>query len=384
MTSPNKNSRRRTVIRICHVTTVHTPFDTRIFHRECMSLLRAGYEVHLVGRHERDEMIDGVHIHGLPTPPNRLARMLMWPWLACRKALSLHPVLVHFHDPELLPCGQMLRLGGMRVIFDVHENVAADLRWKPYLPRSLRLPMALAYQAIEAVVSVGMPTLHVLEEIARRYRQPRAVARNLPRANQAPARAARPASQQPRLIYLGVISTDRGAMTMIELAHILTGRGVDFELRLVGDIREPRLQQKINHAIAAAGLSDRVILTGPLPYEQASQQLAAADLGLCLLHPTPNYVNSLPTKVLEYMRAGLPVVASDFGRWREYVTSTGAGIQVNVAAVEQIADAVQALLGQRQRMHEMSRRGVAAVRSRYCWEKEQESLLAFYRRLLDG
>ncbi len=369
---------------VCHVTTAHAPFDDRIFHKECLTLARAGYDVHLLACGAPDGVVDGVRLHALPLPPNRLARTLLWPWLACRRVLSLRPApaLVHFHDPELLPAGQVLRLGGMRVIYDVHENVAGDLRWKPYLPGFLRPPAALAYRAAEAFLGVGMPTLHVLEEIARHYRQPRAVVRNLPWAGGAAVRPDPPAGRTPRLVYLGVISTDRGAMTMIELAESLLRRGVDFSLRLVGPILEAHLEPKLRRAIEAGGLTGRVSLAGPLPYRRVGEELAAADVGLCLLHPTPNYVNSLATKVLEYMRAGLPVVASDFRRWREHVAGTGAGVHTDVTCVEKIADCVQGLLSDPARMREMSRRGVQAVQSRYCWEREQQKLLAFYRRLL--
>lgn len=169
---------------------------------------------------------------------------------------------------------------------------------------------------------------------------------------------------------------------MIELVGELVRRGVDLELRIVGPIWQAHLERRMRQAIGRADLSDRVTLIGPLPYQQANEQLAVADVGLCLLRPTPNYVNSLATKVLEYMRAGLPVVASDFERWREYVAETGAGVQTDATCVAKIADCVQGLLNDPPRMREMSRRGMAAVQSRYCWEREQQKLLAFYRRLL--
>ena len=63
-------------MKICHVTSVHSPEDGRIFRRACTSCARAGYETYLVEKGESYTK-NGVHIIGLKTPllNNRLYRM---------------------------------------------------------------------------------------------------------------------------------------------------------------------------------------------------------------------------------------------------------------------------------------------------------------------
>ncbi len=46
------------------------------------------------------------------------------------------------HDPELLPLALLAALFGRTIVFDVHENVPAQLRTKPWLPRPVRSPLA--------------------------------------------------------------------------------------------------------------------------------------------------------------------------------------------------------------------------------------------------
>lgn len=53
-------------IKVCHITTVHSPFDVRIFHKECKTLAKAGYDVYLIVQHDKEKIIDGVHIISLP------------------------------------------------------------------------------------------------------------------------------------------------------------------------------------------------------------------------------------------------------------------------------------------------------------------------------
>ena len=371
---------------VCHITTVHQPFDTRIFHKECVSLARAGYDVHLVACHDRDEVVDGVRIHALPRPPGRLRRMLCWPWraVAVARGIRPRPAVYHIHDPELLPAAQALRLGGERVIFDVHENIAADILYKPYWSPGVRRAVSWAYRQAERLLTAGLPTVHVLAEIARTYCGRRVVVRNLPlrrQIDESTAEAAGPPPHRHRLVYLGVVSTERGAGTMLEVMRRLLGRGVDCELVVVGPVHEAHLAERLTDEAASDDLAGRVILRGALPYPAAMAEVKAADLGLCLFHPVPNNLTSLPNKLLEYLSMGTAVVASDFECWRPYVRGTGGGIQVDPLDPVQIADGIEDLLRRPRQVRRMGELGRAAVRERLCWEVEQEKLLALYRSL---
>ena len=55
------------MVKVCHMTSAHGPGDTRIFHKECVSLAAVGYEVYLVERGESYEM-SGVHVIGIGQP----------------------------------------------------------------------------------------------------------------------------------------------------------------------------------------------------------------------------------------------------------------------------------------------------------------------------
>ena len=105
-----------TKIKICHLTSVHPRFDVRIFQKECKSLAMAGYDVVLIAPGEIPENIDGVHIVPFPKIKSRFVRFIFSWMVMYKKALQQKARLYHFHDPELIPCGLMLRLTGKKVV----------------------------------------------------------------------------------------------------------------------------------------------------------------------------------------------------------------------------------------------------------------------------
>ena len=120
-------------IKVCHISTVHTAFDGRIFHKECVSLAEAGYSVSLVVTHEKDEVVNGVNIVALNPSKGRLYRFFIKSWLAFFKALRTKSKVYHIHDPELMIIGLMFRLLGNKVVFDSHENVSHQIETKEWL-----------------------------------------------------------------------------------------------------------------------------------------------------------------------------------------------------------------------------------------------------------
>lgn len=91
------------MIRVCHMTSAHSPWDTRIFHKECVSLAQAGYEVYLIQRGESHEQA-GIHVIGVGQPTGgRLSRMTAFSKKVYETALALDADIYHFHDPELIP-----------------------------------------------------------------------------------------------------------------------------------------------------------------------------------------------------------------------------------------------------------------------------------------
>ena len=96
--------------KVCVLTSAHPAFDVRIFHKECKSLVRAGYEVTLIAAAKENGFHDGVALKTLPIWKNRFHRFMRGSLAVYKRALEVDADIYHFHDPELIPAALLLRL----------------------------------------------------------------------------------------------------------------------------------------------------------------------------------------------------------------------------------------------------------------------------------
>ena len=371
-------------VKVCHITTVHWPWDTRIFFRECLCLEQAGYDVHLITCHDHDEDSHGIQIHALPFPPNPWLRMLFWPFLALRKAMRIKANIYHLHDPELVFLAAALRFTtDAKVIFDAHEDIPAQILTKPWIPRPLRWIMANIIRLIYSFALLGTPVIES-DMIKGQFRQPKQSIRNFPllEPGELTPRTREDFTAPFAMVYVGNVSDIRGVWTMLALADGLMKRGIDFVLRIIGPVVPESLLARLQKFLETTNLSDRVYFLGRLPFPKAMQWVKRSTIGLSLLKPVANHRYALPTKLLEYMAYGLPVIATDMPCTREYITYCDAGILVNPDTPQDLLEQAVQLLSDPDRMLQFSRHGQARVCEELNWKNESRYLLRFYRRIL--
>lgn len=67
-------------VKICVLTSAHSAFDGRIFHKEAKTLVKAGYNVVVIAQHSKEEVVEGVRIVPLPLSENRFENMTKVVW----------------------------------------------------------------------------------------------------------------------------------------------------------------------------------------------------------------------------------------------------------------------------------------------------------------
>lgn len=371
-------------VRVVHLSSFHQPLDVRIFYKECRTLAEAGHEVHLIIRDPPVDLRDGVQFHRLDRADDRgrLTRIRSRLSNAYRITRSLNPRVCHFHESELILVGLLLRLHGVTVIYDAHENAPQEV---VTLHRGHPLTGRLRSLGIAALESVAMKLLSgfvcATPAIARRFPPHKtALVQNFPlRAEYDLSHDAPPLSQRPlRIVYVGGISAIRSIREMVRAMEHLPDSLSAARLVIAGEFSDDALEAEVR---ALPGWA-RVDYLGWQSREQVSQILAEGRVGLVLYYPTPDHLEAQPNKLFEYMAAGLPSVSSNFPYWRGIVDSVRCGRSADPTDPRSIADAIAWLLERPEEAQAMGERGRMAVLERFNWENEARRLLGFYEQMI--
>lgn len=363
-------------MKITHITSVHTRYDVRIFHKECRSLAAAGNMINLVVADGKgDEIRDGVHIIDAGERiANRIKRILFSPNRVFDKATSTNAEIYHLHDPELLRLTpRLLKLG--QVIYDAHEDLPRQILGKYWIPKPLRRIISFFSERIENHYACNLSGIVTSTPfIAKRFE---AINRNVVNINNYPLREEfsnieTRKSNENYACYIGGISSERGIFEMVKAMELVNGK-----LILAGTFSTPterEIAQKLPgwEKVEELGFCDR---------RKIGEILASARVGLVLFHPAPNHTNAQPNKLFEYMAAGLPVVASDFSLWREIVEPAECGICVNPFAPKEIASAINQIFNTPVESYRMGESAKKIIQEKYNWEIEQNKLISFYLSL---
>lgn len=365
-------------VRVLQLSTVHPWDDNRICRKICVSLVEDGYDVVLMARDANSEASippEGVELHILPNPKNRIRRGLisLGIWRSARK---LRPDIVHFHDPELIPAGLFLRMLGYKVIYDVHEDYPEKMRTKRWIPAPIRRIMGFSMWLLEKLGSRFFSSnLFVTQHIGQRFpRRNSELLRNYPRLTEVVPATSRPAAGD-NLIYVGGLDVDRGTLEMIAGLEAATTPARRLELHGTTD------DAVVNARLDAASSSGLLLCCGWSSRTVVKERLAQAVAGLVLLRPTTAYLESLPTKLFEYMGAGLPVIASDFPVWRKIIETHECGVLVDPSDATAIAAAIDWMYQHPEQARAMGENGRHAIRSELNWESEAKVLRNTYGAL---
>jgi glycosyltransferase involved in cell wall biosynthesis len=368
-----------TAARMAVVTTAHPWGDPRVFERELATCLAWGLEVHvfvpLAKPPERSgwSMDPRLVIHPLPVPTRRLGRFLLA--LGVWRAVLRHGPfpLVQFHDPELLPAMALLGLlrPGSYTLYDIHEDLVLQMASKRYLPGWARLPAArLTAFMLRMARELFSGFAPATEAIAQDWPPAQTrVLHNYPKAVFGQG-LANPRPLDPhRVLYVGGLSRERGILTALEAMRAARVRRPALRLELVGWVMDGETGRGIQAAVAE-GWCVHVPFLAP---EALARHAAGAGIGLVTLLPRPNYLESLPTKLFEYMAMGIPVLASDFPLWRRLVEGSGSG-RVTPPLAGPLADALVAMCSDPEALLRHAEHGRTAYRERYRWEVEAGNL----------
>lgn len=303
------------------VTSGHDVADARL-HRVCAGLLRAGLSVEVLGLGMAKDAPEGVTARVRPRPglAGRAMLALVLPWKARGTTLLVL-------DPDaLLGARLATRVRRRHLVADVHEDYAAlvgDRTWaRGTVGRIARLMVGVATAAARRCDLTVVADDHVPPLEAGN----RLVVRNEPDPRLLPSAVV--PSEHPRAVYVGDVRRTRGLATMLEALEGAPG----WRLDVVGPVAAADQTWLAQRLADSPDLAARVRWHGRLTPRRSWEVASGAWAGLCLLEPTPAFVDAVPSKLYEYLAAGIVPVVSDLPRQRRLVGEARSGVVAADAA----------------------------------------------------
>ncbi len=367
-------------IRVCHFSSVHKATDIRIFHKECVSLANSNFDVILiaVGDQDTDTISRNVRVITLKNPFNsRIKRAISFSKIIYQKALSINADVYHFHDPELIRFGKKLISKGKKVIYDAHEDVPRQILTKTWIPKIIRKVIANLFEKYE-IKSVKKFTAIIAATplIENRFSKVNTNVKciyNSPLLSEFDLEAT-PNYAARKLIYIGLITRHRGIVEIIEALDKLNA-----SLVLAGKFESNDLKMECSRMKGWK----KVDYKGVVGRTEIGQLLNSSSIGIVTLHPTLNYIDSLPIKMFEYMGASLPIVASNFPLWKDIVEKNNCGLTANPLNPLDIAKKCELLLDRIDQMKEMGTNGRLYVLKHFNWNLEEKKLNDLYHKIIN-
>jgi glycosyltransferase involved in cell wall biosynthesis len=365
-------------VRVLVCTVVHHPADARIYFRQVRALLEAGHEVtYIAPTGERGAPASLGPGLTTVTIPRAVGRHRLGALRAARAALREQAPsadLLLVHDPELLLVLPP-RSSRPPTVWDVHEDTAAALTTKAWLPKFLRPVAAGGVIAAERLAERRLHLILAETGYNARFKGTHPV---VPNTAYVPETAAPPGGPR-RVIYVGHISPDRGSAEMTELGRLLAPHGISVELVGQADaaaqehIRAANTRSRGSHPPDPPG---GVHWHGFIPNAQALELADGALAGLSLLQDEANFRHSMPTKVIEYMARGLPVITTPLPLAVDLVQSADCGFVVPFNDPQAAADAILKLDADPDLRVSMGARGHEAALRDLGWPKAAKEFVA--------
>lgn len=365
---------------VVHMTTVHHPFDTRIYHKECQSLQKAGHHVTLIAPGIEEAARESeINLIPIKKYRNRFLRMVLATGQVYRKARQLKADFYHIHDPELLPVARLLKRKNNVIIYDIHEDNVTSIMQKEYIPKPIRKLIASVFSIAERTLSRKLELCLAEKYYKDLYPRGKCIL-NYPILNQNLLRdEIDHRSIKDELIYTGNVTVERGAYIHARLPSI----DPQISVHCIGKC--PRKLAEQMFTIAAEN-KHRLTIRGVdqyVPREEIDASYISRGwlAGIALFPPSKHYIQKELTKFFEYMSAGIPIICSDFPVWKNFVHTYACGIAVNPDDEQAIKSAIDYLRNHPDEAKKMGKNGRKAVLDHLNWHIEEEKLIQWYDEL---
>ena len=349
--------------------------DNRV-HRNCTVLEELGYQVFLIGREKKNS----------PSMPKRSysfkrLKLLYEKGAFFYAALNIRLFVfllykkvdfVFANDLDTLPAAYLIsKLKRKPILYDSHElfTEVPELVCRPKVQKYWLSIEKILVPRLSEMITVNQSIAAIFKD---RYKIPVSVVRNVPqRIQNLTAMDKKELGLDQNEFMLIIQGSGLNVQRGIEEAVLAMEKLPNAVLFLVGDgdvlpalkklVQDKQLQQKVR-------------FVGRLPYAELMRYTAAADLGLALDKPLSlNYQLALPNKIFDYIQANTPILSSALIEIKQLLNAYDCGKVIDEVTPTQIANAVQSLMADKERMTQLKENCKIAAEIEH-WDTDKQVL----------
>ncbi len=377
-------------VNIVHLGYYHPYQDTRILQKECKALARnSNFNVTYIttDRHGSTDKknFDGVNLKIVPLRGRRFIRLFHYLKDIKKIVMDMDCDIVHLHEPAFLPVVSFFKRKGKKVIYDQHEYVQEQIirLFTPMIGKKLsefigdRVGNYEHRKVDKCNGFIYVTPAFYYESKNKNLRS--ALIPNFPIKRPVDEEEKNIAISENRICFAGSVND---LWSISDLVSIVNDMDRDIKLEIAGFSTPPYIEE-----IKEKNINSKMKYLGVLPFEDVPKLYDRSSMGIALLkRRLSKLINTEGTlannKLFEFMRAGLPVVFSDFPIWLSIQEEYDFGIAVDPEDEDAILKAIEYLLDNPEVAIEKGRNGQRAVLEKYNWQESEKEFLSLYEDVI--
>lgn len=270
----------------------------------------------------------------------------------------------------ILPCFFVSKFKNIVRIYDAHEYFTElkEVRTRPLIKRIWTAIEKFAVPKFDNgyTVSEGLA-----EEFRKNYQRNYGIIKNMPLLKN----LSKTIQAEKYLLYQGAVNEARGFEFLIPAM-----KNINHKLIICGD---GNFMGKLKELIVANKVSEKIELKGMLPPDDLLPITQNAVLGINLIEEKGlNQTYSLANKFFDYIQAGLPQISMNFPEYAKINSEHKVAVLIDKPDASVISTTINSMLNNDALLEELHQNCLRA-REVYNWQKEEEKLLNFYKKLFN-
>ena len=356
------------------VTTVHPWNDNRIYNKLVISSLKYKLNFCYVATSiDNNKILSNINYLSIPVNKSRIKKIF---WVL-KKLIILKPSIFHFHDPELIPVGLILKMFCWKIIYDVHEdNFLSQLQRNR--PKYINFIIASSIRLLELIAKPFFKIV-IAEKIYKKIFQNSIEVLNYPvldRRNKKKIFKKGQLKITKNAIYSGLVSVDRRA----GLFHNFLKSFKDYNLTVIGYCDKKETKELILRTSKPYRKRLNLILSHKfIPFKkiQGFYKLKSWDFGLAIFPHTKHYEDKILTKFYEYINFEIPILCTNFKTWSKFIKKNNCGITINTN--KNIDISLSTLYKKLDKNKKIQlKKNCSLVSRKYSWDQEFIKILKLY------